>query len=153
MRNWLPAIFCNIVLPLTCWRKHEKQAPLNLVGSSCDPCAKALQRTRVRLLAWVPLLRVTPPLLPCFLSHSSSYTVNKARKGQKKKESTRSITVMSQDECEPCELWLSEVVQYWNRQIKHEPRWWYWDFTVLNRLHTSVHAYKQPEDGRVLLSA
>ena len=46
-----------------------------------DPCAEALQRTRVQLLAWVPLLRVTSPLLPCFLSHSSAVnTVNKARK-------------------------------------------------------------------------
>ena len=45
--------------------------PLSSV-SARDPCAEALQRTQVRLPAWVPLLRVTPPLLPCFLSHSSA---------------------------------------------------------------------------------
>ena len=46
--------------------------PLSSVSSARDPCAEALQRTRVRLPAWFPLLRVTPPLLPCFLSHSSA---------------------------------------------------------------------------------
>ena len=46
-----------------------------------------------------------------------------------------------------CELWLSQVVQYRSRQIKHEPRWCYWDFTVLNRLHTSVRAYKHRTPG------
>ena len=51
---------------------------LSSVCSARDPCAKALQR--------VPLLRVTPPLLPCFLSHSSSCTINKAEKAQKKKK-------------------------------------------------------------------
>ena len=44
---------------------------------------EALQRTRVRLPARVPLLRVTPRLLPCFLSNSSAVLSNKARKGQK----------------------------------------------------------------------
>ena len=44
---------------------------------------KALQRTRVRLPARVPLLHVTPHLLPCFLSKLFSYSVNKAEKGQK----------------------------------------------------------------------
>ena len=45
-----------------------------------DPCAEALQRTRVRLLARVPLMHVTPPLLPCFLSHSSAVSKHKLDK-------------------------------------------------------------------------
>ena len=52
-------------------KKSYHGVPLSSV-SARDPCAEALQRTQVRLPAWVPLLRVTPPLLPCFLSHSSA---------------------------------------------------------------------------------
>ena len=52
-----------------------------------DPCAKALQRTWVRLPARVPLLRVTPPLLPCFLSHSSAVLSIKPEKKKTKKRS------------------------------------------------------------------
>ena len=55
-----------------------------------DPCAEALQRTRVRLPARVPLLRVTPRLLPCFLSNSSAVLSKikpeKAKKILKKKK-------------------------------------------------------------------
>ena len=43
----------------------------------------SLQRTWVRLPAWVPLPRVTPPLLPSFLSHSSAILSIKPEKGQK----------------------------------------------------------------------
>ena len=58
---------------------------LSSVGSVRDPCAEALQWTWVRLSARVLLLCVTPPLLPCFLSHCSTVlSVNEARKGQKK---------------------------------------------------------------------
>ena len=49
----------------------EFGAPLSSVGSVRDPCAEALQWTRVQLLARVPLLRVTLSLLPCFLSQLS----------------------------------------------------------------------------------
>ena len=42
-------------------------APLSSVASMCDPCAEALQWTRVRLPAQVPMLRVTPPLFPVTL--------------------------------------------------------------------------------------
>ena len=58
-------------------------APLSPVGSVCDPCAEALQRTWVRLPAQVPLLRVTPPLLPGFLSHSSAILSIKPEKAKK----------------------------------------------------------------------
>ena len=58
-------------------------APLSSVGSVCDPCAEALQRTWVRLPAQVPLLRVTPPLLPGFLSHSSAILSIKPEKAKK----------------------------------------------------------------------
>ena len=47
--------------------------PFSSVGRTRVPCAEALQRTRVRLPAWVPLLRVTPPLSPCFLSYLQLY--------------------------------------------------------------------------------
>ena len=36
--------------------------PYSSVAIAGVPCAEVLQRTRVRLLVWVPLLRVTPPL-------------------------------------------------------------------------------------------
>ena len=57
-------------------------APLSSVGSARNLCAEALQRTRVRVLAWDPLLCVTPPLLPCFLSRSSAVLSEKAKKGK-----------------------------------------------------------------------
>ena len=68
--------------------KHEGKAtkctstvaPLSSVGSARDPCAEALQRTRVRLPARVHLLLVTPPLSPCFLSHSSAVLSEKDQK-------------------------------------------------------------------------
>ena len=63
-----------------------------------DPCAEALQRTRVRLLARVPLLRVTLSLT-LFAVTLFSCPVNKARKGQKKipGEKQKYIYSVSQD--------------------------------------------------------
>ena len=55
------------------------------VGHAGIPCAEALQRTRVWLRARVPLLCVTPPLSPCFLSHSSAILSIKPERPQKKK--------------------------------------------------------------------
>ena len=73
---------------------------LSLVGSTRDPGAETLQWTRVRLLAQVPLLRVTPPLLPCFLTLFSC-PVNKARKGQKNifKKKTKQNTALIKNLC------------------------------------------------------
>ena len=50
--------------------------PLSSVGSARNPCAEALHR--------VPLLRVTPLLLPCFLSHSSALLSVKPEKVKNK---------------------------------------------------------------------
>ena len=55
---------------------------------ACDPCAEALQRTWVGLPARVPLLRVTPPLLPCFLSRSSDKKLFRQKKYFQKKNQT-----------------------------------------------------------------
>ena len=55
---------------------------------SGDPCPEALQRTRVQLPACVPLLRVTPPLLPCFLSHSSAVLSIRPKNTLKKERNT-----------------------------------------------------------------
>ena len=57
----------------------------HLVGSARDPCAEALQQTRARHQARVALLHVTPPLLPCFLSHSSAILSIKPEKKKFKK--------------------------------------------------------------------
>ena len=54
-------------------------APFSSVGRARAPCAEALQWTRVRLPARIPLLRVTLPL-SC---HVFSFSINKAMKGQK----------------------------------------------------------------------
>ena len=58
-------------------------APFSTVGRARAPCAKALQWTLVRLPAWVPLLRVTPPLSPPVSCHIFSWPINKAIKSQK----------------------------------------------------------------------
>ena len=75
----------GIMLYLRCdfLKTRQHGAPLSSVGSACDPCAEALQWSWVRLPAWVPLLRVTPPLLPCFLSHSSAVLSIKPQKTKK----------------------------------------------------------------------
>ena len=70
-------------------------APLSSVGSARDPCAEALQRTRARLLAQVPLLCVTPPLLPRFLSHSSAVLSIKPEKAKKKRQLYISLHIVS----------------------------------------------------------
>ena len=54
-----------------CLKIHRIRVPHSSVGSARGPCAEALQ------------LRVTPRLLPCFLSNPSAVLTNKARKGQK----------------------------------------------------------------------
>ena len=64
-------------------RLKKSGAPHSSVGSVRDPCAEALQRTRVRLPARVPLLRVTPRLLPCFLSTSPAVLSIKPEKAKK----------------------------------------------------------------------
>ena len=78
-----------------CWWPTSKYeglgALLSSVGSVRNPCAEALRQTQVRLPAWVPLPRVTPPLLPCFLSHSSAILSIKPEKGQKKYEALTAL--------------------------------------------------------------
>ena len=74
-------LVCKSIRHLKVWWSGRRIAQ----SVARDPCAEALQRTRVRLPARVPLLRVTPRLLPCFLSKLFSCTVNKAEKRPKKK--------------------------------------------------------------------
>ena len=63
--------------------KVSNGALLSSVGSARDPCAEALQQSWARLRARVPSLRVTPPLLPCSLSHSSAILSIKPEKAKK----------------------------------------------------------------------
>ena len=54
-----------------------------------DSCAEALQLIRARVLARVLLLHITPPLLPCLLSHSSAVLSIKPEKRPKDKKKGR----------------------------------------------------------------
>ena len=62
---WLYMCTFMLVDNQTCVKKHNKNAslgaPCSSVGTARAPCSEALQWTRVRLPAWVPLVRVSPP--------------------------------------------------------------------------------------------
>ena len=83
------------------------------VGHAGIPCAEALQRTRVWLRARVPLLCVTPPLSPCFLSHSSAILSIKPERPQKKKNLKKKL--MPKLICHCCFKWCSVL---WQPQLK-----------------------------------
>lgn len=52
----LPFISQGNIFPFKCYFILYKQIPVSIIARV--PCAEALQRTRVRLPSWVPLLRV-----------------------------------------------------------------------------------------------
>ena len=94
------------------------------------------QRTRVRLPALVPLLRVTPPLLPCFLSHSSailSIKPEKAKKIFKKKLKKRDHicqwNVKLQTQKKKCLLMYCGLP--WAKVLKQHGGYWLLNHTFL----------------------
>ena len=72
---------CGQLFLLASRNVYNSEVLLSSVGRVGVPFAEALERTRVQLLAWVPLLRVTPLSFPVILF---SCTINKAIKRPKK---------------------------------------------------------------------